>query len=291
MDLVKTADFDNYLSGLILPRNAQRAFFAIRAFNHEIAQVRDQSKNNFMTGRIRFQFWKDSLQRIYDGDNVGELQDQPVLKELERCIKEHDLTQRFFERCIEARISDFGGSGFENISDLEWYAESSHSSILYLVLETLGIRGSNHKTAHAASHVGCSAGIVTLLRGFPYHLSQGLVYLPDSIVRKHGVNIQAIASKRISSLSGDDMAPLSAAIFDIASQANGHLDEARSLIKKHRLEKNFMYALLPAVRSNMFLQTLQQQNFNPLSEVFLNSNGDQLKYQLNLLRAMFLTQI
>merc|ERR1711871_1505974 len=169
--------------------SARRAFFALRAFNYEIAQIRDQSKNNFMTGRIRFQFWRDALQKIYEGGSIGALQDQPVIQELDVCIKEHDLTHRFFERCIESRISDFGGSGYENMNDLEWYAEASHSSILYLLLEVLGIRGTDHKTAHAASHVGCSAGLVTLLRGFPYHLSQGLVYIPESIAQKHNVNI------------------------------------------------------------------------------------------------------
>ena len=110
--LVKTSDFDSYLSGLLMPKSARRAFFALRAFNYEIAQIRDQSKNNFMTGRIRFQFWRDALQKIYEGGSIGALQDQPVIQELEICIKEHDLTHRFFERCIESRISDFGGSDF-----------------------------------------------------------------------------------------------------------------------------------------------------------------------------------
>ena len=244
-----------------------------------------------MTGRIRFQFWRDALQKIYDGENVEELRDQPVINELETCIREHDLTQRYFERCIESRISDFGGSGYETMSDLEWYAESSHSSILYLILETLGIRGSDHKTAHAASHVGCSAGLVTLLRGFPYHLSQGLVYLPESIVHKHNLNINIITSKRVSSFSESDVIALTAAIFDVASQANGHLDEAKKLLKSNELEKNAVYALLAAVRSGMYLQTLQEKSFNPLDDCFLNPSQDQLRYQMNLLKATWFKSI
>ena len=274
-----------------MPKSSRRAFFALRAFNHEIAQIRDQSKNNFMTGRIRFQFWRDALQNIFEGGSAGELGDQPVIRELAICIKEHGLTHRFFEKCIESRISDFGGVGYENMNDLEWYAEASHSSLLYLVLEILGIRGTEHKTAHAASHVGCSAGLVTLLRGFTYHLSQGLVYIPESVAQKHNVNINTITSRRITSFSENDILSLSASIFEIASQANGHLEEARRLLKSNELEKNAIYALLPAVRSEMYLQTLQEKNFNPLDESFLSPPQDQLRYQLNLLKATWFKHI
>ena len=55
---------------------------------------------------------------------------------------------------------------------MEWYAEASQSALSYLLLESLGLRDMDGKTAQAASHVGCCAGIVTLLRAFPHHLAQ-----------------------------------------------------------------------------------------------------------------------
>jgi NADH dehydrogenase [ubiquinone] 1 alpha subcomplex assembly factor 6 len=183
ISLVKSSDFDNYLCGLLFPARAKRAFFAIRAFNVEIAQIRDHSNNNFLTGRIRFQFWRDSLEKIYT-DNYNDVDNlQPVMQELRDSIKTHGLTRRYFERCIEARLADFAGSaGYQTLSDLESYAESSQSSLLYLLLEALGAvpkdnEGkteslTNSKVAHAASHVGCSFGLMTLLRGLPHHLAQ-----------------------------------------------------------------------------------------------------------------------
>jgi NADH dehydrogenase [ubiquinone] 1 alpha subcomplex assembly factor 6 len=191
VDLVKSADFDNYLCGLLIPKSARRAFFAIRAFNVEIAQIRDHSNNNFLTGRIRFQYYRDSIDKIYssvDNDNSSDIVLQPVLQELKQSIKQHNLTRRYFERCIEARIEDFAttnsGTGcYQSLSEIENYAESSQSSLLYLLLEALGAvpTGEGQETveslkdnmaARAASHVGCSFGLMTLLRAFPYHLSQ-----------------------------------------------------------------------------------------------------------------------
>ena len=284
-----------------MPKEVRRSFFAIRAFNCEIAQIRDQSRHNFMTGRIRFQFWRDCLDKIYgmvnsnDGESINyttaEISDHPVMQELVQCVGKHSLTRRFFERSIEARISDFSETSYESLSDLERYAELSQSSLLYLVLECLGLRGTDNKTAYAASHVGCCYGIVTLLRGFSYHLSHGVVYLPESAVQQHNVNLKNLMGRRITDLSDGDLHALSAAIFEVASLAQGHLEEARKIIANGELEKAAIYALLPGVRSNIFLQTLQRENFNILAENFVSPNNDQLKYQLYLLRAVWFEKV
>jgi NADH dehydrogenase [ubiquinone] 1 alpha subcomplex assembly factor 6 len=185
MSLVKKSDFDNYLCGLLMPMHVRRTFFAIRAFNCEIAQIRDQSRNNNMTGRLRFQYWKDMIGQIYDCSNstpnqnhVGigtQLTDQPIGRELIAAVRSHGLTQRHFEKCIEARVADFLGNQPEKLSDLEWYAESSQSSLLYLHLECLNIK--EEKAMYIASHIGCAIGIATLLRGLPYHFSQVIALL------------------------------------------------------------------------------------------------------------------
>jgi NADH dehydrogenase [ubiquinone] 1 alpha subcomplex assembly factor 6 len=129
IELVKSSDFDGYLSGLLFPKSSIRAYYAIKAFNCEIAQIREQSKNNFLTGKIRFQFWRDVLEKIYNNQTLGKIGDNPLMQELAVSIKEHNLTRRYFDRIIEARINDFSDIGFQNISELETYAESTYSSI------------------------------------------------------------------------------------------------------------------------------------------------------------------
>lgn len=66
LNLVKKNDFDNYLCGLIWPKQLQPAYFAIRAYNVEIATIRDQIKvnNNVAAGRMRFQWWRDGLEHM-----------------------------------------------------------------------------------------------------------------------------------------------------------------------------------------------------------------------------------
>jgi hypothetical protein len=67
------------------------------------------------------------------------------------------------------RYGDIVNNGaYEDYSGLEDYAEFAHSSQIYLLLETLGIRD-NQEIQYAASHVGVASGMVTLIRSHPYH--------------------------------------------------------------------------------------------------------------------------
>lgn len=69
------------------------------------------------------------------------------------------------------RFRDMMGSAeLDTMDDLENVAEYSQSSLLYLLLEALGVHGEDIE--YAASHVGVCKGIVTLLRGHEVHRVQ-----------------------------------------------------------------------------------------------------------------------
>lgn len=64
---------------------------------------------------------------------------------------------------------------FATMDDLEDYAEYSQSSLLYLTLESMGIKDEN--TEFIASHLGVCKGILTLLRAHSVHQTQ-VSYFP-----------------------------------------------------------------------------------------------------------------
>jgi NADH dehydrogenase [ubiquinone] 1 alpha subcomplex assembly factor 6 len=114
VDLVRKWDYDNYLVGLLFPAKFRDSFFAVRAFNVEIALLKDQlSRNAFHTGKIRFQFWRDMLNNIYGASGI--LQQHPAANALERAIKNNNLTLRWFERSLDARYVHF--LSFTNTND------------------------------------------------------------------------------------------------------------------------------------------------------------------------------
>ncbi len=103
IDLVKKHDYESYLIGLLFPKQHRRAYFAIKAFNVEIATIRDQiPRNAQQAGRIRFQFWRDVISEI-NNKALAKHNNQPVALELAEHVPKYSLTTRWFERSIEAR--------------------------------------------------------------------------------------------------------------------------------------------------------------------------------------------
>ncbi|XP_048576443.1 NADH dehydrogenase (ubiquinone) complex I, assembly factor 6 [Nematostella vectensis] len=246
VNLVRRIDYENFLCSLLIPKSSRNSVLSIRAFNAELAQVRDSVSERDI-GRMRMQFWKDTLQSIYKGSAPQ----HPVALELAKAVEKHKLSKMWFTRMIEARESNLDERAYPNTKSLETYAENSASSVLYLTLESLGVKDVN--ADHAASHVGKAFGIVTLLRATPYHGNRGKVLLPNDILIKHGVSHQDI-------IRGSTSQPVKDAGFELASLANTHLNMARAL--KSKLPKAALRALLPAVSCQEYLNHIQRADFD-----------------------------
>ncbi|XP_023249457.1 NADH dehydrogenase (ubiquinone) complex I, assembly factor 6 isoform X2 [Seriola lalandi dorsalis] len=174
LELVRSRDYDGFVSSLLLPEEVRRSSLALRAFNVELAQVKD-SVSQKTIGLMRMEFWKTAIEEIYRDEPPN----QPVTNELWRAVRKHYLTKRWLLKIITEREKDMDDRAYRNLQDLETYSENTQSSLIYLMLECLGLK--NVHADHAASHIGKAQGIVTCLRATPYHSSRRKVYLPMDI--------------------------------------------------------------------------------------------------------------
>ncbi|XP_077127056.1 NADH dehydrogenase (ubiquinone) complex I, assembly factor 6 isoform X2 [Ranitomeya variabilis] len=173
-ELVRKRDYEGFLCTLLLPGESQSSGFALRAFNIELSQVKDSvSQKNL--GLMRMQFWRESIDDIYKEDPPH----HPVALELCKAVQKHKLTKRWLTRVIDEREKNLDDRAYRNLKELETYAENTQSSLLYLALETLGVRDVH--ADHAASHIGKAQGIITCLRAVPFHSSKRQVFLPVDI--------------------------------------------------------------------------------------------------------------
>ncbi|XP_025116100.1 NADH dehydrogenase (ubiquinone) complex I, assembly factor 6-like isoform X2 [Pomacea canaliculata] len=245
-ELVKKFDFENYLWCLLMPKEVQRAAFAIRAFNVEIAQVRDVVSEKKI-GFMRMQFWKDVLQNI----NEGSPPQMPVAVELAGAVRYFKLSRRYLSHLLEGRADQLEIDGFTSVKEVEKYAENTVSSLHYLMLECLGVK--NVHADHAASHIGKAQGLTTLLRATPYHAQQRRVYLPIDIIVKNKVSQEDV-------IRGRNEQNIRDAIFEVASLAHQHLEIARSFHKD--VPKTAVPAFINTVPCDLYLKKLQKANFN-----------------------------
>ena len=104
---------------------------------------------------------------------------------------------------------------------------------------------------------------------------------------KHGLSTRPVLK---GPKTAEELTSLQNAVFDVASQAHGHLDEAKKLVNKISMfssRPGFM-ALFPSARSQIFLDDLRKADFNPYNPDLLGkleaTNRLQLQYSLMKLK-------
>ncbi|XP_019964672.1 NADH dehydrogenase (ubiquinone) complex I, assembly factor 6 isoform X2 [Paralichthys olivaceus] len=199
-------------------------------------QVKD-SVSQKTIGLMRMQFWKTAIEEIYRDEPPN----QPVTAELWRAARKHYLTKRWLLRIVTDREKDLDDKAYRNLQELETYSENTQSSLIYLLLECLGLK--NVHADHAASHIGKAQGIVTCLRATPYHSSRRKVYLPMDICMLHGASQEDF-------IRGSREQNVRDVVYDIASQAHVHLQHARSFSRN-----------VPAAATPAFLLTVVLEDY------------------------------
>ena len=249
-NLLQKYDSPSHVLHTFIPRPAQDAYLAIRAFNIDIARVADVT-SNFTVGTMRMQFWRDAITKALAGSPPKE----PVAVLLANA--QDDLQRRsqgaarlnkgWFLRIINAREQHLANQPFPTLAELETYAENTYSTLLYLTLSSLPL--SSIAADHVASHIGKASGLAAVLRGLPliafppppnHHSNQaafggptggsrqGAVLLPLDVMANTGVREEDVL-RQASSANG-----LKDAVFQVATRANDHVLTARQMLKNLR---------------------------------------------------------
>ena len=188
--LVRRHDRDRFQTVLFAPAARREALFALYAFNHEIARVRERVTEPTL-GRIRLEWWRETIAAVYEG---GSRRRHAVVEALAAAIHEHGPTREHFERLIDARDHDLDGDPPKSLPDLEAYAEASSARLIYLALEILGV--DDHAARHAGGHVGIAYGLTGLLRAMPYRERAGCSLVPAEIAAAASHHLELVRGLR-----------------------------------------------------------------------------------------------
>ncbi|HIJ62825.1 MAG TPA: squalene/phytoene synthase family protein [Rhodospirillaceae bacterium] len=243
---VRQQDRDRFATALFAPADRREALFVLYAFNLEIARARELVREP-MLGRIRLQWWRDSLDKVYAGADAG----APLADALAKVITRHDLPRAEFEALLEAREADMESDPPADLAALEAYAEGTSATLTRLAARVLG--GDGEAVMAAARHVGIAWALTGLLRAVPFHAAQGRLYLPGALLDRHGVGAdQVLAGK-----GGEGLAAVGGAI---AEAARGHLAAARR--SRRGISKSVIPALLTAPLADAYLRGLDRAGGN-----------------------------
>jgi 15-cis-phytoene synthase len=249
--LVRDGDRDRYIATLFAPADKRPHLFALYAFSLEVARIRDAVRE-VLAGELRLQWWRDALQ----GEARGDVRANPVAAALDDTIVRFRLPRQAFVDLIDARVFDLYDDPMPSLTDLEGYCGETSSSLIRLA--SLILSSENPGPADAAGHAGVAYAITGLLRAFPWHARRGQVYLPMSVLDRHGVTRDAIAEGRSS-------AGLAAALAEMRGVARTHWERARSYWGV--IPRTAVPAFLPIALAPAFLDRMERRDYDPFHTV------------------------
>ncbi|TFK40783.1 isoprenoid synthase domain-containing protein [Crucibulum laeve] len=252
-DFVRKHDYVSYLVSHFYPKHLQNGYFAIKAFSVELATVQDHVSNT-MIGKLRMQFWRDAVKGISDGKPPR----HPIALALYEASQRSHLPAYHLKRVIDARDAELYTPTHLTVDSLTSHAESTSSTVLYLLLSLLS--DSSTAISHAASHLGAAQTFSTLLRGLPFHAKNGRMVIPAEITAKHGVNQEEVFRQ------GPAVQGIEDAVFEFATIANDHMITARDMFKEEGMEGKVPARVMPVFLSGVpvanYLERLEKVNFN-----------------------------
>lgn len=278
-----------------MPSSAQRAYFALRAWNVELASVKDHQQTREANSgttvalQVRMQWWRNALREIYGEPREATTDPlalnlsiscwhNPVVRALAAAHEETQFTRRFLERLIDSREYDLEVNEYTTMQELTHYAEESSSSLLYLALEATGVR--DDAADAVASHAGIGIGLATAIRGTPFRLAQSELSIPRELLARD-FQLQSLQDFYLNDNpeAAVDVDAWRNAIRQVAAEAAAHLNEAQAL--QSQVPKEGRVALLPLVPAQQFLGRLERADY----DVFSSTAHDDNRLRLLLLLA------
>jgi phytoene synthase len=244
IELLRRVDYDRYLCALFAPPERRPALFALLAFNHEIARVRE-AVSEPMLGQIRLQWWRESIEGIHGGT----VRRHEVVEPLAEAVGRHGLSRAHLDALIDARERDLDDAPIADLAALEAYAEATAAPLAALMVEALG-----GETCEAARHAAVAYALVGLMRAVPFHAAQSRLYLPAD-------RLAARSLSPTEALSGRFSAPLGTVIGEVLDLAGQRLEAARG--SKNGAPRSVRPALLPGKLAAMYRARLTALGNNP----------------------------
>jgi len=172
-EMVRRDDHERYLTSLFASKVAQRAVWAVLAFNQEVAKIRDNITETAL-GEIRLQWWQEVLVEI----QKGTIRQQPVIQEL-AAIEGSKKIWILLEESLEARSLEMTADAPTSLLSLQQYTNGVGGALHEAILHVCAKSPVSAEAILAARSAGTAWAMMGLIRALPFHWQAGRSMLPQ----------------------------------------------------------------------------------------------------------------
>lgn len=250
-DYVRRYDYDHYLCTMLAPLPVRRALMTIYAFNIELAMIRERV-NEQMLGEIRFQWWRDQIEGIYQQD----VRPEGVAGSLYDFIKSYAPSRSFFDSLIDSRSRDLSDDLFVDTDDFSTYCIETTVPLIRLSLLSFADQCSknNNLDEDLIRHTAITWAATGLIRAIPVHMAQGRCMIPRSLLDRYETTPEQI-------FTGQEKPALRNIVKDLVKVTEEHLEKARSQVLT--ADPALFPAFLPLVLARFYIGNIKKADFDP----------------------------
>jgi len=174
----------------LLPKAKRRAMVALYAFCRAVDDVADDDAMPLAKRAERLRQWRDDIRRACEwGEPHFEL-----CRELRPFIRQFDLPIQLFEELLDGMESDLEKTRYTDFNELKLYCHRAASVVGLLSIRIFGCAGD--QAERYAENLGQALQLTNILRDVAEDAKRGRIYLPQSMLEKHGVAEEDIYSNR-----------------------------------------------------------------------------------------------
>ena len=226
-ELVRVGDKDRFLASLFAPEDKRKHLHALYAFNIEISRI-PELVSDAAIGEIRYQWWLDTIDAIYRGEE----QQHPVAQSLAAAIEAGDLPKHALQNLVKAKIFDLYSDPMPSLSDLEGYLGETSSALIQMASLILG-REEALESAEAAGLAGVAYGLAGIMRSLPRHRANGRCFVPEDLLKQRNINSADV-------VANTNEAALAIVLSELRLKIGERLSQAR------RMDWTIRPAVMPA---------------------------------------------
>lgn len=224
----------------------------------DIVDEREPGPSGEKTAREGLASWRDEVARMYaEGDATegveGEEQPRTDLgKKLALSRRLFDMPRAPFDEIIEGCAMDLERDRYADMEELELYCYRVASCVGLLCIAIFDDQG--EASQEYARHLGLALQYTNILRDVAEDAARGRIYLPTSLLRKHGLSDDDVLNSRFDQRFVDmarEFAGMAEREYQAAWRAFEHTDNPRGLLPAEIMGRTY-YEILGDIRARGF---------------------------------------
>lgn len=234
----------------LLPMERRQAMEALYAFCREVDDVVDECSDPALA-EVKLHWWRSELDQILAGKSQ-----HPLGQALHPCIDRYGLNMADLHAVVDGMEMDLTTGAYPDFARLDVYCDRVAGAVGRLSARIFG--AVSEQTLAYATELGLALQYTNILRDVGDDARKGRVYLPESLLIRHGSSGEAV-------LGLSDTPQLTQALADMAQMAHARYDKALDLLPKSERVAQRPGLVMAAVYRDL-LRTLEASHFAVLHQ-------------------------